>query len=67
MDVEITFVSGRVIRTYDVAWETPGAARQRLNPGTGWVDVGGHVFHIKQVESLRWLDPDTTTQEASSS
>lgn len=67
MDVEITFDSGRVIRTYDETVETAEEGLELVSQHSGWIELGGVVFHSKRVESLRWLDPVVDTQEVTSS
>lgn len=67
MDVEITFDSGRVIRTYDETVETPEDGLALIGQHSGWVEIGNVVFHTRRVESARWLDPEETTDKEDSS
>lgn len=64
MDVEITFTSGRSLRTYDLRYEAPELAvgAHELKVG-GWIRIGHIVCHTRQIESMRWLDPES--EEAS--
>lgn len=65
MDVEIHFVSGRVLRVYDSTVETSEEGLALMSQHTGWMELGDVVFHSRQIECLHFVDPVTDTEEAS--
>lgn len=62
MELDIHFISGRVVRVYDDTVETPEEGLAVVANITGWVEIGGCVFHTRQIECLNFVDPDTTEE-----